>query len=167
MEAWKIYFQKHKQTKIESGKRKKNHKKSCILTWLQSVSPTTPLVPFWVIRSGASLLVSTLSSSVFASFPSWQATHNHSDAQVSQQCYGLPCVCLVTQSCPTLWDPMDCSPPGSSIRGIFQARVLEWVAMPSSRGSYKPRDQTQVSCIAGGSFTSQATREAVVCPTKC
>ena len=43
-----------------------------------------------------------------------------------------PHVCvLVTQSCPTLWDPMDCSPPGSSVHGILQARILEWVAFPS------------------------------------
>ena len=46
----------------------------------------------------------------------------------------------VTQSCPTLCDPMDCSLPGSSIHGIFQARVLEWVAISFSRGSSRPRD---------------------------
>ena len=50
------------------------------------------------------------------------------------------CVCLVTQSCLTLCDPMDCSPPGSSVRGILQTRILEWVTMPSSRGSSQPRD---------------------------
>ena len=43
--------------------------------------------------------------------------------------------CLVTQSCPTLCGSLDCSPPGSSLHGILQARILEWVAMPSSRGS--------------------------------
>ena len=52
---------------------------------------------------------------------------------------------LVTQSCPTLWDPMDCSPPGSSVHGILQARILEWVAIPFSRGSSWPKDQTWVS----------------------
>ena len=52
-------------------------------------------------------------------------------------------------SCPTLCHPMDCSLLGSSIHGIFQARVLEWVAMPSSRGSSRPRDWTQVSQAAG------------------
>ena len=57
------------------------------------------------------------------------------------------------QSCPTLCDPMDCSPPGSSVHGILQARILEWVAMPSSRGSSWPRDQTGVSCNVGGFFT--------------
>ena len=48
------------------------------------------------------------------------------------------------QSCPTLCNPIDCSLPGSSVHGILQARVLEWVALPSSRGSSQPRDQTQV-----------------------
>ena len=56
----------------------------------------------------------------------------------------------VTESYLTLCDPMDCSPPGSSVHGILQARILEWVAMSSSRGSSQPRDQTQVSLIAGG-----------------
>ena len=49
---------------------------------------------------------------------------------------------LVTQSCLTLCDPMDYSPPCSSVHGVLQARLLEWVAMPSSRGSSLPRDQT-------------------------
>ena len=65
---------------------------------------------------------------------------------------------LVAWSCPTLCDPMDCSPPESS--GILQEGILEWVAMPSSRGSSQPRDQTQMSHIAGGFFTVWATREA-------
>jgi len=60
----------------------------------------------------------------------------------------------VTQLCLTLCDPMDCSPPGSSIHGILQARILEWVAIPFSRGSSQPRNQTWVSCIAGRFFTS-------------
>ena len=67
------------------------------------------------------------------------------------------------QSCLTLCDPIDGSPPGSSIHGIFQARVLEWVTMPSSRGSSQPRDQTQVSCIASGFLTLRAMREALIC----
>ena len=54
-----------------------------------------------------------------------------------------------TQSCLTLWDPMDCSLLGSSVHGIFQARVLEWVAISVSRGSSRPKDRTQVSRIAG------------------
>ena len=66
----------------------------------------------------------------------------------------------VAQLCPTVCDPMDCSLPGSSVQGILQARILERVAMPSSRGSSQPRDQSQVSYIEGGFFTTQATREA-------
>ena len=69
--------------------------------------------------------------------------------------------CLVTQSCLTLCDPKDCSPPGSSVHGIIQARILERVAMSSSRGSSQPRDQTQVSHIAGRFVTIWATREAL------
>ena len=60
----------------------------------------------------------------------------------------------VTQSCPTLCDPMDCSLPGSSIHGIFQSSVLEWVAISFSRVSNRPRDGTQVSRIARRRFTS-------------
>ena len=54
-------------------------------------------------------------------------------------------LCLGSQLCPTLCDLMDCSPPGSSVHGVLQARKLEWVAMPSSRGPSQPWDQTQVS----------------------
>ena len=68
---------------------------------------------------------------------------------------GGVCVCgLVAQSCPTLCNLMDCSPPGSSVHGILQARILEWVAIPSSRGSSQFRDQIQVSHIEGRFFTS-------------
>ena len=66
------------------------------------------------------------------------------------------CCSVISDSC----DPMDCTPPGPSVHGILQARVQEWVAMPSSRGSSWPRDWTQVSCIAGRFFTNWATREA-------
>ena len=66
----------------------------------------------------------------------------------------------VAQSCLTLCDPMDCSPPGSSVHGIFQAGVLEWVAVSFSKGSSQPRDRTQVSHTAGRCFTVWATREA-------
>ena len=61
----------------------------------------------------------------------------------------------VAQLGPTLCDPMDCSPPGSSIHGILQARILEWVALSFSRGSSRPRDRTHISCIAGGFFTTE------------
>ena len=62
---------------------------------------------------------------------------------------------LVAQSCLTFCDPTDCSLPGSSVHGISQARILEWVAISFSRGSSCPRDQIQVSCIAADSSTSE------------
>ena len=66
----------------------------------------------------------------------------------------------VAQSCPTLCDPMDCSPSGSFVHGILQARILEWVVISFSRGSYRSRDRTQVSCTAGRFFTIWAAWEA-------
>ena len=63
----------------------------------------------------------------------------------------------VAQLCPTLCNPMD-----YTVHEILQARILEWVAFPFSRGSSQPRDRTQVSHIAGGFFTSWATREAML-----
>ena len=73
----------------------------------------------------------------------------------------------VAWSCLTLCDPMD-----YTVQGILQARILEWVAFPFSRGSSQPRDGTQVSWIAGGFFTSWATREtqenyAIICKWMC
>ena len=71
----------------------------------------------------------------------------------------LYCVCvLVAQLYPTLWDPMDRSPPGSSVHGILQARKLECVAISFSRGPLQSRDQTQVFHMAGRCFTIWATR---------
>ena len=58
-----------------------------------------------------------------------------------------PCV-LVTRVCLTLWDPTACSPPGSSVHRILQARILEWVTIAFSRGSSQPRDRTRISCIS-------------------
>ena len=61
----------------------------------------------------------------------------------------LMCVCAkLLQSCPTLCNPVDCSLPGSSVHGILQARILEWVAMPSSRASSRARDQTHISYVS-------------------
>ena len=64
------------------------------------------------------------------------------------------------QSCPTLCSHVNCSPPGFSVHDTLQARILEWVAMPSSRGSSQPRDWIQVSSFTGEFFTIWATREA-------
>ena len=73
---------------------------------------------------------------------------------------------LCAQFCLTLCDPMDCSPPGSSVHGILQARMLEWVAMPSSRGSSRPRGQARVSYgllhWQAGVFTTSATWKLIL-----
>ena len=75
-------------------------------------------------------------------------------------CYSYYIVNEVTQSCPTLCDPMDRSLPGSSVHAIFQARILEWVAISFSRRSL-PRNWTRVSRIVGRCFTFWATREVL------
>ena len=69
---------------------------------------------------------------------------------------------LVTQFCLSHYDPMDYSPPGSSVDGFLQASILEWDAIHFSMGSFQPRDRAQVSCIASRFFTIWATREAKV-----
>ena len=69
---------------------------------------------------------------------------------------------VFAQLCPTLCDPMNCSPPGSSIHGILQARILEGVAISFSRGFSRPRDGTRVSRIVGRFFTNWATREVIL-----
>ena len=71
------------------------------------------------------------------------------------------CVCvLIAQSCLSFCNPMDWSPPGSSVHGILQQSIREWIAIPFSRGSSWPRDPTQVSWTAGRFFTIWSTREA-------
>ena len=73
----------------------------------------------------------------------WIILHYAVHLKLTQHCKSAVCVCvcvcvLVPRSCPTLCDPMDCSPPGSSVHGILQARILEWVAIPFSR---------EISCL--------------------
>ena len=64
------------------------------------------------------------------------------------QLYTYVSVCVCAQLCPTLCNPMDCSPPGSSVHGIFLARILEQVATSSCRGSARHKDWTHVSCVS-------------------
>ena len=78
---------------------------------------------------------------------------HHTPAARDKNCCSVPKLYL------TLWDPMDCSFPGSSVHGNLQASILEWVAISSSRGSSQLRDQTWVPCIAGGFFTIWAMRQ--------
>ena len=84
--------------------------------------------------------------------------HYLPNAVASQRDKALNNAAKSLQSCLTLCDPMDCSPPGSSVHGILQARTLEWVAIPFSRGSSQPRDRTQISfssCTASRFFTTE------------
>ena len=86
-------------------------------------------------------------------YVTWQLhTHTHTHTHC--------CYCLVAWSCPTLWDPIDCSLPDSSVCGIFQARILEWVAISFSMVSSWPRDQICISCIARRAFYCWLTRES-------
>ena len=84
-------------------------------------------------------------------YPVWTASYTDSENEVQV---------LVAQTCLILCNPMDCSPPDSSAREILQARILEPVAIPFSKGFSPPRGWTQFSCIAGRFFTVWATREA-------
>ena len=81
-------------------------------------------------------------------------------AGTAQAVEEILCCCLGAQSCPPLWDPMDCSLPGSSVHGISQARILEWVAIAFSRGSFQPGEWTCVSCIGRKILYFWAIREA-------
>jgi len=67
--------------------------------------------------------------------------------KVKRDLFYVACCAKSLQSCPTLCNSIHCSPPGSSVSGIFQARILEWVAISFSRGSSQPRDQTHISCV--------------------
>ena len=86
------------------------------------------------------------------------------DAHCSCCLWKLSSVVLVAQSCPALCNPMGYGPPGSSVHGILQARILEWVAIPFSSGFSQPGDQIWVSCTAGRFFTVWA-REGDGCPS--
>ena len=74
----------------------------------------------------------------------------------------LYCMRVVSRSVVTLCDPLDCSLPGASVHGILQARILKWVAVLSSRGSFQPRDGTCVSCIGRQILYHWATLEVII-----
>ena len=74
---------------------------------------------------------------------------------------GKVCMCSATLSCLTLWDPMDCGPPGSSVHGIFQARILEWLAISFSSGSSWSRNWTRIFCIGRQILNPWVTWEAL------
>jgi len=84
----------------------------------------------------------------------WQTSHLLLDGYWSSYWLHLEYVCACTQLRLSLCNAMNCSPLGSSVHGILQAKILEWVAIPFSRGSYWPRAITHISCVAGGFFTT-------------
>ena len=122
-------------------------------TWVQSLGQEDSPEE----RNGYPLQYSCLENSMDRG--AWRATYCGISESVMTEwlTHMLWVVSEVAQSCPTLCDPMNCSLLGSSVHGIFLARVLEFVAMSFSRGSFQPRDRTQVSCIAGRHFTVWAT----------
>ena len=146
-------------------------KKTCI--WIQSnVSHSGQIVKPFIFFSSISSFPIPLTSSlsklglcdlmVFLPLVSFKLFHPSLQDKLSKN------IALITpwamcaksfQSCLTLSDLMDCSPAGSSVYGSLQVRILEWVAMPFSRGSSQPKDWTQVSHIAGRFFTVWAIRE--------
>ena len=101
----------------------------------------------------------------------WQNLKHWTNRKIPDADSLLFLLCLseseVAQLCLTLCDPMDCSPPGFSVHGILQARILEWVTISFSRGSSWPRDRTRVSHIGGRRFNLWATREALTPPQFC
>ena len=118
------------------------------LVFLFNQSIMTPAPLWWVVTSQLSSKGKLIffSSALFPSsvpelFSTLKSILNHFCSYL-----------LVAQSCPTLCNPMDCTLPGSSVHGILQARILEWVAIFFSKESSEPRDRTQVSCSAGRFF---------------
>jgi len=75
---------------------------------------------------------------------------------ITLNCGAARVQCMSAQSRPALCNPVDCSPPGSSVHGILQARILEWFAISSSRGSSLPKDHTGVFALAGKFFTTES-----------
>ena len=106
----------------------------------------------WVLEGNLSWLFLRSSRHKWSS-KSWvQFTPTQHIWEAGKILRGCTCARSVTQSCLTLCDPMDCSSPGSSVHGMFQPRMLEWVVISYSRGSSPPRDRTLVFCI---SFTAR------------
>ena len=109
------------------------------------------LLPPFLINTGRNLVP-------IVSFQQWEKLGSHLFTRFSSQHMTselLFCCCSVANLCLILGNSMDSSPLGSSVFGIFQARVLEWVAIYFSRGSSQSRDRTRVSCLTGKFFTSE------------
>ena len=130
--------------------------------WKMFISPNlSHLTHFSMSRYNSDLHPSTLRTSQEAGAGSFLFIHcTHRASTLSTHTHTHTHTHTVTQLCLTVYNSMDCSRPGYSIHRILQARILDWVTIPFSRGSSLPRDQTQVSCIVSRFFTIWATREA-------
>ena len=119
---------------------------------IHSQSPYTRNFKFWTFKD-----VSLRSHIQSCKFVRVSGIHSHVCVSPTGGCASVSFTVKVkvAQLCPTLGNPMD-----YTVHGILQARILEWVAFPFSRGSSRPRNRTHVSRIAGGFLTSWATREA-------
>ena len=120
-----------------------------IRSWALSSGHRKALEGWWVEKWHGQILILEVSPWLQC----WEEFHEailEAESWVTRiflQSRGEICACSVAQSCLTLCDPLDCSPPCSSVHGILQARVLEWVAISSSRGSSQPRDQNSISYV--------------------
>ena len=104
---------------------------------------TNPGMELTSLRSPALAGRFFTASAIWKAQKLWKSFHQLYHSVIYMQC--MPAKSL--QSCLTFCNHMDCSPPGSSVHGILQKRIMEWVAISSSRGSSQPRDRTHVSCI--------------------
>ena len=128
--------------------------------WTKLERTLVAALPWFVCSSAQKILPQALSYHTFLKTLRFSFHCSHLcfiEYEMQREPY---CCCLVIQSCLTLCGPMDRRWPSSSVHGIPQARILEWVAIPFSRGSFQPRDQTQVSCIGRWILYHWATRES-------
>ena len=107
--------------------------------------------PYWSKSDATRNVLSYIKLSAFPT-PEGGIHHLHNTLRCSS----------VAKSCLILCDPMDCGPPGSTVYGILQERILEWVDISISRLSFRPRDRTDISCVAGGFFTSEPPRRPFI-----
>ena len=125
------------------------------IPWRREWQPTPVFLP-GESRGQRSLAGCSLCCFVAQSRHKWSIAQKRVLSVVGSVCV---CVCArtcaVTHSCPTHCDPLDCSPPGSSVHGILQARILEWVAISFSRGSSQPRDQTRSPVLQADSLLTE------------
>ena len=114
-----------------------------------------------LLKSTFKILIMTMTQKIYVVYMKVQVGVQWvGKGQVNTHSHPHTCVCSVAQLCPTLCEPMDCNPPGSSVLGIFKAGILEWIAISSSRGSSQPRYWTHISCIGRRILHHQATWEA-------